>query len=286
MTTTSHTTPPEAHDHALEAAMNRMAPTGLRRPRRSPRARAWCAVRRGAAATIILLGLGSGAIADAHVGPTASGVIHGCLNLNLGDLRIVDDSVVCKNNEMPLDWNAQGAPGPQGPAGPAGPIGPIGPQGPAGPTGPVGPAGPIGPQGPAGPAGAVGPAGPIGPTGPQGPAGPVGPAGSAGPQGPAGPAGPAGPPGISGLEVVSNFTPTDSTIFKTIQADCPPGKNAIGGAAFINGPGFLRGSTVAFDLQTGETIGWAATARLDPTSVAPFNQYSLTVRVICALVAP
>jgi hypothetical protein len=63
-----------------------------------------------------LLGI-EASVAGAHSGLTASGVIHGCVNVSLGDLRLVGPSASCKNNEAPVDWNAEGQPGPMGPSG-------------------------------------------------------------------------------------------------------------------------------------------------------------------------
>jgi hypothetical protein len=87
-----------------------------------------------------------------------NGVIHACAKSN-GDVRLVDQSGTCKNNESEVDWNVAGPPGPAGPTGPAGPAGPAGPKGDTGDTGAVGPMGPqgaTGAQGPAGPAGGLG----------------------------------------------------------------------------------------------------------------------------------
>ena len=98
------------------------------------------------------------------------GVIHGCYQKNVGNLRVIDPSAgdSCRPSEVAISWSQTG---PQGPAGPQGPPGPQGPQGPAGATGP---------QGPAGPQGATGATGPQGPAGPQGPQGEPGILGLAG----------------------------------------------------------------------------------------------------------
>jgi hypothetical protein len=109
-------------------------------------------------------------------------VLEACVNPGNGDMRLVDSSIVCHNNETRVQWNTEG------------PVGPIGPAGPTGATGPAGPAGPIGPVGSAGPTGATGPAGPTGATGATGAAGATGPTGPAGPAGPPGPSGSGGPP--------------------------------------------------------------------------------------------
>jgi hypothetical protein len=145
----------------------------------------------------------------------SDGKIHACVRVGTGEVRIVDTSSDCRNNEAYISWNevgpagapgAQGAPGPQGaqgqmgPQGPQGEVGPQGPQGEKGEQGPVGLAGPMGPMGPTGLPGAQGPAGVSGPQGEpgiQGPVGPAGPEGALGLTGPAGPQGPQGPRGPS-----------------------------------------------------------------------------------------
>ena len=80
-----------------------------------------------------------------------STVLEACVNPGNGDLRLVDATTQCHNNETRVQWNVEG------PAGPPGPTGPAGPSGPAGPTGATGPAGPTGATGPTGPAGPPGP---------------------------------------------------------------------------------------------------------------------------------
>jgi hypothetical protein len=69
------------------------------------------------------------AMVSAHgAGPTP-GIIHACVNENSGTIKIVGPTDECRNNWVPLDWNAVGPPGPQGPVGPEGPEGPPGPVG-------------------------------------------------------------------------------------------------------------------------------------------------------------
>jgi hypothetical protein len=82
--------------------------------------------------------------------------IHSCVNNSSGTIKIVSPSTTCANNEVPLDWNAEGpagAQGPQGEKGDKGDTGATGPQGPQGEKGDAGAAGPPGPQGPPGAAG-------------------------------------------------------------------------------------------------------------------------------------
>jgi hypothetical protein len=52
------------------------------------------------------------------------GVLEACVNPGNGNMRLVDSSTACHNNETRVEWNVTG------PAGPTGPIGPIGPDGP------------------------------------------------------------------------------------------------------------------------------------------------------------
>jgi Collagen triple helix repeat (20 copies) len=86
------------------------------------------------------------------------GVLEACVNPGNGNMRLVDSSTPCHNNESRVSWDI---------AGPAGPPGPTGPAGPTGPTGSAGATGPAGPTGATGATGATGPAGPAGPPGPS-----------------------------------------------------------------------------------------------------------------------
>jgi Collagen triple helix repeat (20 copies) len=108
--------------------------------------------------------------------PDSGGVIQGCYQKNVGNLRVIDPSAgdSCRPSEIAISWSQTGPQGPQGPPGPQGPKGDIGPTGPAGPAGPKGDTGATGPAGPAGPAGPKGDTGATGPAGPAGPAGPKG----------------------------------------------------------------------------------------------------------------
>lgn len=120
------------------------------------------------------------------------GVINGCYQKNVGNLRVIDPSAgdSCRPSEIAISWSQTG------------------PQGPKGDKGDKGDPGPPGPAGPQGPAGATGPAGPAGPAGPQGPQGPAGPQGATGPQGPAGPEGPAG----EGIELKGKSCPSGQVV--------------------------------------------------------------------------
>lgn len=62
------------------------------------------------------LGGQASALVSAHEGDTA--MIHGCVNLNSGEIKIVDANAACPSAHWKLlDWNIQGPPGPPGPGG-------------------------------------------------------------------------------------------------------------------------------------------------------------------------
>lgn len=56
----------------------------------------------------------AGGLAYAAI-PDAAGVIHGCYRTSTddqkGQLRVVEDPASCRSNELPIQWNQQGAPG-------------------------------------------------------------------------------------------------------------------------------------------------------------------------------
>jgi hypothetical protein len=58
--------------------------------------------------------------------PPPSAVLEACVNPGNGNLRLVEPSTACHNNETRVSWNVEGPAGPVGPAGPAGPTGPTG----------------------------------------------------------------------------------------------------------------------------------------------------------------
>jgi len=105
--------------------------------------------------------------------PDSTGVINGCYQKNVGNLRVIDPSAGdnCRLSEVPISWSQTGPQGPQGPKGDTGATGPQGPKGDTGATGPQGPKGDTGATGPQGPKGDTGATGPQGPAGPQGPPG-------------------------------------------------------------------------------------------------------------------
>jgi hypothetical protein len=122
---------------------------------------------------------------------------------------------------------------------------------------------------------------PRGRVGPQGPAGPRGAAGLPGAIGPAGPAGPTGAPGLSGLQTVSANTGSNTTNTKTLTAECPSGKLAVGGGASI-APTNAPDVAITSSYLANSTTWTAAAAELDVTS----GSWSLNAVVICATVAP
>ncbi len=71
-----------------------------------------------AAGTLALAGIAVAAI------PDQTGVIHGCVSQNNGDLRLVDPATgaTCKTNEAAIQWSQSGPQGPQGARGSAGPV--------------------------------------------------------------------------------------------------------------------------------------------------------------------
>src|SRR5436190_20051533 len=57
------------------------------------------------------------------------GVLEACVNPGNGNLRLVDSSTPCHDNESRVSWDITGPAGPPGPTGPAGPTGATGPEG-------------------------------------------------------------------------------------------------------------------------------------------------------------
>src|SRR5712692_4547638 len=64
------------------------------------------------------------------------GVLEACVNPGNGNMRLVDSSTACHNNESRVSWDITGPAGATGPAGPTGATGATGATGPAGPPGP------------------------------------------------------------------------------------------------------------------------------------------------------
>jgi hypothetical protein len=117
----------------------------------------------------------------------------------------------------------------------------------------------------------------------KGVAGAPGPAGPAGKAGPAGPAGAPGAPGLVGREVVTVLSPDNSDDFKTVAADCPPGKVVIGGGAAVANPdgGFtsLRQVQLYGSFPPFKTRWLGEAQELAPTAVT----WALEVYAICAV---
>lgn len=100
----------------------------------------------------VALTLVAGGTAYAAIPNSTTGVITGCYQTFLGNLRVIDTQVGqrCNLVEKQLTWNQAGIPGPTGGTGPAGQTGPAGPSGTVGPAGGPGPTGPQGAPGPTG----------------------------------------------------------------------------------------------------------------------------------------
>lgn len=108
-------------------------------------------VRRTLIGSIALIALFVVIVPVAKLATMTPGVLEACISGGNGQMRLVDSSTACKNNETRVSWNITGPAGPPGPAGPAGPAGPTGATGAPGPAGDPGPAGPPGATGPPGP---------------------------------------------------------------------------------------------------------------------------------------
>jgi hypothetical protein len=107
-------------------------------------------------AALMVCSFGSAYAAVKLKTPNFSGsVLYACADGN-GQMRLIQETEVCGNNEQKISWNVVG---PKGDTGATGAIGATGPQG---PVGDIGPQGPKGDQGPAGPSGIQGPPGPTG----------------------------------------------------------------------------------------------------------------------------
>jgi hypothetical protein len=77
------------------------------------------------AAGFAMLLLAAGGAYASIAALTTSETITACKS-RTGDIRIVDDAMSCRNQEVSISWNTEGPPGPAGPAGPPGPPGPPG----------------------------------------------------------------------------------------------------------------------------------------------------------------
>ena len=77
----------------------------------------------GAAAAGVVAGVAWATI------PGSGGVIQGCYQKNVGNLRVVETSSDCKPSELAVSWNQKGEKGDTGAVGPVGATGPQGPKG-------------------------------------------------------------------------------------------------------------------------------------------------------------
>jgi hypothetical protein len=194
---------------------------------------------------------------------------YGCFRPPDGYVRLVGGPNDCHNGEISVSWNQVGPPGPRGPQGVPGRTGAVGPAGPAGP------AGATGDPGPAGAPGAPGAKGDTGATGPPGPQGDPGPAGAPGAKGADGATGPTGPAGVSGYTVVEQVQSGTGRI--DAEADCPSGKNVVGGGGYVTA-GDTSTAAIVWNTPNDTDTGWVV--RLETSGAGP---YTLKVRAICAL---
>lgn len=112
---------------------------------------------------------------------------------------------------------------------------------------------------------------------PAGPQGPKGDTGDRGPQGLTGEPGEPGAPGVAGYEIVESISPATSENDKFRVANCPPGKVAIGGGAFLQG---IFHGRVALDQS--DPLGKTAWEAQASEIVLNGEVWSLGVKVICA----
>ena len=97
------------------------------------------------------------------------------------------------------------------------------------------------------------------------------------PAGPAGPQGPAGPAGVTQRQVVTAQTASDSSSPKQVQANCPAGKQAIGGGANMTG---TAGPAISASQPIGAGGWWSYAYEVNSTGGA----WRLTSFVVCAKV--
>jgi hypothetical protein len=107
------------------------------------------------------------------------------------------------------------------------------------------------------------------------PAGPQGPQGEPGAPGPQGLKGEPGAPAVAGYEIVESISPANSDN-KFRVAQCPPGKVAVGGGAFLQGD-FTGHVALDHSDPFGKT-GWEAQA----SEIVQIGEtWALGVKVIC-----
>jgi hypothetical protein len=106
--------------------------------------------------------------------------------------------------------------------------------------------------------------------------------GPQGEQGEAGPPGPQGEPGIpgglSGYETRGAASENSSAGFKSVTAECPAGKRAVGGGAETNASSEVALTSSTVRRSAGADTWSAIATEIDPTDTS----WSLLVTVICA----
>src|SRR5687768_10035925 len=99
--------------------------TGFRSGRGTPRASGVTkrGIARPLAALLVVFGsvMAFAPAALAHNGDPNK--FHSCVNNGSGTIKIVSPTTTCGNNEVPLDWNAEGPAGTGGPTGATGATG-------------------------------------------------------------------------------------------------------------------------------------------------------------------
>jgi hypothetical protein len=106
------------------------------------------------------------------------------------------------------------------------------------------------------------------------------PAGEVGPKGDKGDTGAQGPPGVSGLEIVKNVGPSQSTLFTVRSASCPSGKRLLGGGAvaFPLGGAYYDDIALVSSYPITNTTWQAVASEVNPTT----GNWRLDVYAICA----
>ena len=135
--------------------------------------------------------------------------------------------------------------------------------------------GATGPQGEKGAPGPGGPQGPAGPKGEKGDPGAPGAIGLTGAQGAQGPVGPQGARGVSGWTHRTGVASVASGDQRSIQANCPTGKKALGGGVSSTRPS--PATQIFQDAPTAAMDGWFVSVRNDATAEVTYYAW-----VICA----
>lgn len=131
----------------------------------------------------------------------------------------------------------------------------------------------------------TGTAGPAGPAGAAGQVGPAGAAGAPGAAGAAGAPGPAGAPGVSGYEVVQVTQSATDPVPTSLraEADCPPGKVALGGCGAAPAADGAAVWVLSVSIPKGSpAFGWVVEAQRIGQGFGELP--AMTVFVTCAAV--